>query len=147
MDFMQIFNIVALLILALIIGGMAFFAAVMTPLVFTKLPPDISGPFIREVFPVYSKVMACLSLLAATLLWRQTEALAMLVVFMLFVWTWKWLMPRINQFRDSELNGNAKARKTFNLLHKISVGVNLAQLTTVVIVFIKLLPSSFKAWG
>ena len=35
-----------------------FFACIMTPLVFTKLPPEISGPFIREAFPVYSLAMA-----------------------------------------------------------------------------------------
>ena len=139
MEDTQIFNITALVILALIIGGMAFFAAVMTPLVFTKLPPEISGPFIREVFPVYSKVMAGLSLLAAVLIWQHAAALALLVVFILFIWAWKWLMPRINRVRDAEIGGNAKAGKTFNSLHKLSVGVNLAQLVTVIMVFVKII--------
>ena len=139
MEDTQIFNITASVILALIIGGMAFFAAVMTPLVFTKLPPEISGPFIREVFPVYSKVMAGLSLLAAVLIWQHAAALALLVVFILFIWAWKWLMPRINRVRDAEIGGNAKAGKTFNSLHKLSVGVNLAQLVTVIMVFVKII--------
>ena len=139
MEDTQIFNITASGILALIIGGMAFFAAVMTPLVFTKLPPEISGPFIREVFPVYSKVMAGLSLLAAVLIWQHAAALALLVVFILFIWAWKWLMPRINRVRDAEIGGNAKAGKTFNSLHKLSVGVNLAQLVTVIMVFVKII--------
>ena len=139
MEDTQIFNITALVILALIIGGMAFFAAVMTPLVFTKLPPEISGPFIREVFPVYRKVMAGLSLLAAALIWQHAAALALLVVFILFIWAWKWLMPSINRVRDAEIGGNAKAGKTFNSLHKLSVGVNLAQLVTVIMVFVKII--------
>ena len=52
MELIQIFQITALFFIALIIGGMSFFATIMTPLVFTKLPPETSGPFIREVFPV-----------------------------------------------------------------------------------------------
>ena len=139
MDYTQIFYITALLILSIIIGGMVFFAAFMTPLVFTKLPPETSGPFIREVFPVYSKMMAGLTLLATALIWKHAGAFALLAVFFLFIWAWKWLMPRINKFRDAELGGNEIAGKTFNLLHKLSVGVNLAQLSTVTVVFIKMI--------
>jgi hypothetical protein len=111
MDYTQISNLAALYTLALIIGGMVFFAAVMTPLVFTKLPPEISGPFIREVFP-----------------------------FLLFIWTWKWLMPKINYFRDGELGGDEKAGKAFNMLHKLSVYINLAQMIIVTAVFLKIVP-------
>ena len=140
MDYTQITNIAALFTLALIIGGMVFFAAVMTPLVFTKLPPEISGPFIREVFPVFSKVMAGFSFVSAVLIWKHSSVYALLVVFFLFVWTWKWLMPKINQFRDEELGGNKKAGKTFNMLHKLSVYINIAQMIIVTVVFIKIVP-------
>ncbi len=37
-------------------------------------------------------------------------------------------MPRINRFRDDHLQGNQKAGRTFNILHRLSVGVNLAQM-------------------
>jgi hypothetical protein len=140
MDYTQITNLAALYTLGLIIGGMVFFAAVMTPLVFTKLPPEISGPFIREVFPVFSKVMAGLSFVSAALIWNHPSAYALLVVFFLFIWTWKWLMPKINQFRDEELGGNAKAGKAFNMLHKLSVYINLAQMIIVTVVFLKIVP-------
>jgi len=140
MDYTQITNIAALYTLALIIGGMVFFAAVMTPLVFTKLSPEISGPFIREVFPVFSKVMAGLSFVSTVLIWKHSSVYALLVVFFLFVWTWIWLMPKINQFRDEELGGNAKAGKAFNTLHKLSVYINLAQMIIVTVVFIKIIP-------
>ena len=136
---MELFNITALIIIALIIGGMAFFAAIMTPLVFTKLPPKTSGPFIREVFPVYSKVMAALTMLAALLLWGRFESVVLVVVFALFIWAWIWLMPKINQFRDAGLGGDEGAGKTFNLLHKLSVFINLAQLTAVTIVFVRII--------
>jgi len=138
MELFQVFQIAALFIIALIIGGMTFFAAIMTPLVFTKLPPETSGPFIREVFPVYSKVMAALTLLAAVLLWGSYEAAALVVVFVLFIWAWLWLMPKINQYRDAELIGDKQAGENFNLLHKLSVVVNLGQLVAVAIVFVRI---------
>ena len=138
MELFHIFKIGAFFTIALIIGGMVFFAAIMTPLVFSKLPPETSGPFIREVFPVYSKVMAALSFFAVIFLWGSYEAVALAVVFVLFIWAWIWLMPKINKFRDAELGGNEEAGKNFNFLHKLSVAVNLTQLTTVAIVFFKM---------
>ena len=74
MSNLQIFDITGIFLLALIIGGMFFFAAIMTPLVFTKLPPEISGPFIRETFPVYSQFMAGMTLAAVFSLWGISES-------------------------------------------------------------------------
>jgi hypothetical protein len=65
MNALQVLDISGIFLLSLVIGGMFFFATIMTPLVFTKLPPDISGPFIRKAFPIYSQVMGGLCLLAA----------------------------------------------------------------------------------
>jgi hypothetical protein len=110
---------------------MFFFGAIMTPLVFTKLPPETSGPFIRQAFPVYSRAMAGMTLAAALLLWSRPEAIHLMVVFALFMWAWLWLMPKINRYRDDQLQGDQKAGKTFNLLHRLSVGVNLAQMLIV----------------
>lgn len=139
MDINAVFHVSGLFLLALTLGGMVFFAAIMTPLVFTKLPPETSGPFIRQVFPVYSGAMAGLSLLAAGLFWKTYTAMFLLFgVFVLFMWAWLWLMPRINRFRDAELRGNQQAGKTFNRLHKLSVGVNLLQMGIVTVVFFKM---------
>ena len=107
---------------------MFFFAAIMTPLVFTKLPPEISGPFIRKTFPVYSQAMAGMTLAAALSLWSYSESVYLISVVILFLWAWLWLMPRINRYRDEQLKGNEKAEKTFNILHRLSVVVNLAQM-------------------
>ena len=139
MELTQLLQIAALFTTALIIGGMAFFASVMTPLVFTKLEPEISGPFIREVFPVYSKIMAGLALLAVIFLWGKIESIVLAVVFLTFIIAWKWLMPTINKFRDAELGGSKEAGTMFNLLHKLSVGINLTQLVAVVVVFVKII--------
>ena len=128
MNSLQIFDITGIFLLALIIGGMFFFAAIMTPLVFTKLSPEISGPFIRQVFPVYSQAMAGMTLAAALSLWSFYESIYLGAVFILFIWAWLWLMPRINRYRDDQLQGNQKAGKIFTSLHRLSVGINLAQM-------------------
>ena len=128
MNSLQIFDITGIFLLALIIGGMFFFAAIMTPLVFTKLSPEISGPFIRQTFPVYSQAMAGMTLAAALSLWSFSESIYLGTVFILFIWAWLWLMPRINRYRDDQLQGNQKAGKSFNILHRLSVGINLAQM-------------------
>lgn len=138
MDINAIFYSSGLFALALVLGSMVFFAAIMTPLVFTKLPAETSGPFIRQVFPVYSMAMAGLSLLSGVLLWKTNEAVFIITVFVLFVWGWLWLMPRINRYRDAQLSGNEKAGTKFQRLHKLSVGVNVLQMGIVAVIFIKL---------
>lgn len=128
MNNLQVFDITGLFLLALIIGSMFFFAAIMTPLVFTKLPPEVSGPFIRKAFPVYSQAMAGLTFAAALFLWGFSESIYLIAVFILFIWAWLWLMPRINQYRDEQLRGDQKSGNRFNLLHRLSVGINLVQM-------------------
>ncbi|MGD8854404.1 MAG: DUF4149 domain-containing protein [Gammaproteobacteria bacterium] len=49
--------LVATLALALTFGRMTFFSAVMSPLVFAKLPLKVAGPLIRQVFPCYYLTM------------------------------------------------------------------------------------------
>ena len=85
MSNLQIFDITGIFLLSLIIGGMFFFAAIMTPLVFTKLPPEISGPFIRQTFPVYSQAMAGIILAAALCLWNFSESIHLIIVFIFFI--------------------------------------------------------------
>ncbi len=128
MNSTPILDITGIFLLSLIIGGMFFFAAIMTPLVFTKLPPEISGPFIRQAFPVYSQVMGAMTLAATFFLWSFSESAQLLTVFILFIWAWLWLMPRINRYRDAQLQGDQNAGKTFNFLHRLSVVINLAQM-------------------
>jgi Domain of unknown function (DUF4149) len=134
----EIIHIVGLALVALVLGGMIFFACIMTPLVFTKLPPEISGPFIREAFPVYSLAMAVLTLLAGALFVGTKNSLILFVVFALFIFGWKVLMPIINKYRDAQLAGDASSAKPFNRLHRASVILNTAQMIMVAVVFVRL---------
>jgi len=52
------------------------------------------------------------------------------------------LMPLINRYRDDQLKGNQKAGKTFNILHRLSVVINLAQMGTIAFVLYKVVTHS-----
>jgi hypothetical protein len=137
MSNLQNIEVIGIFFMALVLGGMFFFAAIMTPLVFTKLPPEISGPFIRQAFPVYSQAKAGMTLVAAITIWNYSLSLNLAGVFIFFIWGWLWLMPKINYYRDEQLRGNEKAGKSFNLLHRVSVVINLGQMWVVGFVLYK----------
>lgn len=123
-------HVAATLLVALVLGGMVFFAAMFTPLIFAKLETETASGFIRQVFPVYYRVMAALSIVAALPIWYRAEAWVMAAVAALFIAAMVALMPAINRARD--------ARRRFALLHRLSVLINLAQLVAVLVVFLRL---------
>jgi hypothetical protein len=118
------FQLVAGLALALAFGAMTFFSAVMAPLVFTKLPFETAGGFIRQVFPWYYLSVGSVSALAAVALVFGAEQVAALLAALAAAGFWfarQVLMPRINAARD------AGAHARFERLHRISVAINGAQ--------------------
>ncbi|MEM6679496.1 MAG: DUF4149 domain-containing protein [Pseudomonadota bacterium] len=121
---------IALYALTLAFGGMVFFSAVFSPLVFIKLPAETAGPFIRQVFPWYFAAVAGvlgvagLAILAGSVLW----GLLLLVMAGLGVANREVLMPKINVMRDRQLAGDRDAGRKFDQLHKASVAINLVQM-------------------
>ena len=118
-------GILAALGLASLVGGMLFFAAVMAPLVFTKLPPEFSGPFIRVAFPRYYAfiiVAAALGALGFLLRGQLVSATVLALVALVTIWLWAGLIPHLNQMREA---GNMAA---FNRGHRLSVWINGAEL-------------------
>lgn len=118
-------NILSVLGLATLVGGMLFFGAVMAPLVFTKLPPDTAGTFIRATFPRYYAfivISAAVGALGFLLRRQAVPAVVLLLVVAVTVWLWVWLIPYLNAMRDA---GNTVA---FDRGHRLSVWVNGAEL-------------------
>ena len=132
-DFLT-FHVAATVLTALVLGGMVFFAAVFAPLVFAKLPAETAGGFIRQVFPVYYRVMGFVSLAAALPIWYRIDAWIMGGVGVVFLFLWAVLLPVINAARDS----GAPGERRFNLLHRLSVLINLCQMIAVLVVFLRL---------
>lgn len=124
-------EILALYSLTLAFGGMVFFSAVFSPLVFIKLPAETAGPFIRQVFPWYfAAVAATLGVAALGLLIAAdlTWGLVLAAMALAGVANREVLMPAINRCRDRQLQGDTAAGKRFDRLHKASVVINLAQM-------------------
>lgn len=123
-------NLLAAFAVALLLGGMVFFAAVMAPLVFTKLPADQAGRFIRAVFPFYYLyVFATATVGAIALAWTQLPAtIALAAIAVATVWLRQGLMHRINMLSDAARAGDGRARVSFDRAHRLSVFINAAQI-------------------
>jgi hypothetical protein len=125
-----ILAVIALFAIALLLGGMVFFAALIAPLVFRVLPADQGGRFIRALFPrYYLWVLGCAAAAAVSLFpLSKPDAGIMAVVAGLAWWLRQSLMPRINALSDLAKAGDAEAQKGFDRAHKLSVVANLLQM-------------------
>jgi hypothetical protein len=121
-------TIIAVFALALLFGGMIFFAAVMAPLVFTRLPATQAGTFIRAVFPVYYLYVLAASVIAALALATRWDGAVMAVVAVLTIWLRQGLMPRINTLSSAAQCGDGTAKRRFDAAHRMSVVLNMAQI-------------------
>ncbi|MGC8532788.1 MAG: DUF4149 domain-containing protein [Acidiphilium sp.] len=133
-------SIIALLGLGCLFGGMVFFGTIMTPLVFTKLPPETASLFIRATFPryyLYVSVAAAIAALGLVLRGNLPFALVLALVLVLTLWLWQDWLPHLNSLRDS---GNQTA---FARGHRLSVWLNGAQLLAVLAVLVALA----RGWG
>ena len=124
---------------ACLLGGMVFFAAILAPLVFTKLDGATAARFIRATFPRYYLYVAVAALLGAVgLIWAdRLSGIVLLVVALLTVWLRQGLMPTLNRLRDAGLAGDAASNKRFDVMHRVSVGVNMVQLLVVLLVVVR----------
>jgi len=132
-------DIVAVLSVGALWGGMAFFAAIYAPLVFIKLDAAVAGQFIRQVFPVYYLAMGVTSAVAVAAIGTGsthggTDTAAMALVCAGFWFARHGLMPRINRSRDASRSGDAVAERRFQRLHRVSVLINGIQLIAVLVV-------------
>jgi hypothetical protein len=127
-------NVVAVLGLAALVGGMVFFAAVMAPLVFARLPPGVAGPFIRAAFPRYYAFVTVAAVLAAVGLWLRgapVSGAALGLVAAVTVWLWVWWLPQLEAMR---LAGDMVG---FGRGHRASVWVNGVELVVGVVVLVR----------
>ncbi len=133
---MFILALIALFALALLLGGMVFFAALVAPLVFTALPADHAGRLIRAIFPrYYIWVVGCAAAAAVALFpLSKPDAGIMAVVAGLGYWLRQALMPRINALSDRVRAGDATAKRGFDRGHRLSVIANLLQMIATAVV-------------
>ncbi len=111
----------ALLITALLFGGMVLYSFGFAAFLFTALPPEVAGPTIRRAFPLFYLFVIGISAAATALAWpfdaRSAGLLATIVLTTLPVR--QILMPAINRATDTG------ARARFKTLHGLSVVITL----------------------
>ena len=120
----------ALLVTALLFGGMVLYSFGFAAFIFKTLPTELAGPTIRKAFPHFYAFVIATSLVATGLLWPidQLSAILMAIIVLTTLPTRQLLMPAINRATDS----GQKTR--FKWLHTASVLITLAHMALAAIV-------------
>ena len=111
-------------LLAVLIGSMIFFMAVVSPSVFATLSANASSKLLRTIFPrmfLFGFIIAILSLVLCYISSNILNSILLIIVAMSFIINRNYLTPKINDFRDKELEGDKKASSSFKYMHLLSV--------------------------
>ena len=111
-------------LLTILIGSMIFFMAVVSPSVFATLSTNTSSKFLRTIFPrmfLFGFILAVLSLILSYISGNILNSILLIVVAVSFIINRNYLTPKINNFRDKELEGDKKASFNFKYMHLLSV--------------------------
>ncbi|MEL6504426.1 MAG: DUF4149 domain-containing protein [Pseudomonadota bacterium] len=114
----------ALLLNAVLFGGMVFFSFGFAPVLFKQLPISQVRPLLRGTFPYYYLSVIGLSLIAAVAAYLVSPMAALLVgiIFLSTLYARQILMGQINAATD---RGD---ERMFKMLHGLSVVVQLIQI-------------------
>ena len=111
-------------LLAVLIGSMIFFMAVVSPSVFATLSTNASSKLLRKIFPrmfLFGFIITILSLVLCYISSNILNSILLIIVAMSFIINRNYLTPKINDFRDKELEGDKKASSSFKYMHLLSV--------------------------
>ena len=111
-------------LLTILIGSMIFFMAVVSPSVFATLSTNASSKFLRIIFPrmfLFGFIVAVLCLFLSYISSNILNSILLMIVAISFIINRNYLTPKINDFRDKELEGDKKASSSFKYMHLLSV--------------------------
>ena len=111
-------------LLTILIGSMIFFMAVVSPSVFATLSTNASSKFLRTIFPrmfLFGFIIAVLSLILSYISGDILNSILLIAVAISFIINRNYLTPKINNFRDKELEGDKNASSSFKYMHLLSV--------------------------
>ena len=124
---------------ATLFGSMISFMILISPIVFTVLSANDAKNFLRKFFPrlfIFGMILSSL-LLVFTLreldLFNQKLSA---IIFLGFFINLFFITPKVNKYRDLEMNKVKNAKKIFSILHSVSVCIFVTQLIlSLVIIF------------
>ncbi len=126
-------------LLTILIGSMIFFMAVVSPSVFATLSTNASSKFLRTIFPrmfLFGFIIAVLSLILSYISNNILISILLIVVAISFIINRNYLTPKINDFRDRELEGDKKASSSFKYMHLVSVLLFVLNLITLISILV-----------
>lgn len=128
----------AMIVAALLFGGMVLYSFGFAAFLFTSLPADEAGALLRKAFPHFYLWVIATALVAALLqISIDSVSLALLVaVAVTTIPTRQLLMPAINAATD------AGDRQRFNRLHGFSMVITLLHIAAVAYVLLRFLPAA-----
>ncbi|MBV6631635.1 MAG: DUF4149 domain-containing protein [Alphaproteobacteria bacterium] len=125
------------LTLGCLLGAMIFFPSVVAPTVFKVLSGADAGKFLRRLFVGYYTYLIIASGIGALLLFRDPIAAAAIgAITISTLWVKQILMPKLNAWRDAELEGDEEAKVKFAKGHHLSVIINVTQMLVLIAVII-----------
>ena len=108
----------------ILVGSMIFFMAVVSPSVFATLSTNASSKFLRIIFPrmfLFGFIIAVLTLIFSFISGNILNCILLVIVAVSFIINRNYLTPKINNFRDKELEGDERASSNFKYMHLLSV--------------------------
>jgi hypothetical protein len=125
---------IAMLITALLFGGMTLYAFGFAAFLFSALPAETAGLALRRAFPLFYLFVIFTAVPASALLWSHDPlaGVLMALVAITTVPARQMLMPAINVATDRG------QRQRFKWLHGLSVVVTLSHIVAVGFVLVRL---------
>ena len=120
-----------LILHAMVLGFMVLFLSVIAPSVFTSLDEENAGKLLRKLFPrmfIYGLVLTLLASIFAYQAGRLELSILTIVSTFGFGFNAFYLTPLINEKRDVLLLERNASSKGFDLLHRLSVSIFMAQM-------------------
>jgi len=111
-------------LLSILIGSMIFFMAIVSPSVFATLSTNASSKFLRTIFPrmfLFGFIISIVSLIFTFISGNVLNSILLIIIAISFIINRNYLTPKINNFRDRELEGDEKASSSFKKMHFSSV--------------------------
>tara|TARA_B100000925_G_C21871561_1_gene414479 strand:- start:108 stop:488 length:381 start_codon:yes stop_codon:yes gene_type:complete len=103
---------------------MVFFTAVVSPSIFVSLSNNASSKFLRTIFPrmfLFGFIITVICLVLTLLNGDYFVSLLLIFISLSFIINRSYITPRINYYRDLELEGDQKAKILFKKMHLLSV--------------------------
>lgn len=130
---------ILLVLHASIAGFMIFFMLIVPPSAFKALSTDSVSKFLRVLFPrmfIFGLILSTIATIVGAATSKDLRTTLSGIVALGFVLNLVILTPRINKYRDMDLEGDKVAKRTFAYLHTASVIIFVLQTVISVLIII-----------